>query len=215
MARTSPAVMPTSSARLYRSGVGGSSSARRMSNGSCLASVLTAQVLRASPRNRPRRPTRTRSPPSRHTVVPRAAAPPRTHRRTESAPAPRVGFDHHLGHLVVLAAPRHPAAAPQLPQRRNHLVEPLAAGRRSPGPSARTPRASSRRRPRATPGPRRAPTPSRPAWPPRSTAARVRRRPRWRTAAVVVTAAIAPMSTQESGHAVSGAHPGLPVGESG
>jgi hypothetical protein len=31
----------------------------------------------------------------------------------------------------------------------------------------------------------------------------------------LVTAAIAPMSTHESGHAVAGEHIGLPVGESG
>src|SRR5690242_20354531 len=38
-----------------------------------------------------------------------------------------VWLNHHLGHLVVPAAPRHPATLPQRPQRRDHLVEAFTA----------------------------------------------------------------------------------------
>ncbi len=39
----------------------------------------------------------------------------------------RVRLEHQLWHLVVPPAPRHPAALPQRTQRRDHLVQPLAA----------------------------------------------------------------------------------------
>ena len=102
-------------------------------------------------------------------------------------------FDHHLGDPVVLATPGHPAAAPQRAQRRDHLVKSFAPSGTRPSDTADAVATC------------------------------------FATSSVVARGdvdgvgepqtfghrAIAPMSTQESGQAVSGAHIGLPVGESG
>ena len=114
-------------------------SARRISNGTPAPARTPDAALSAARRNRPRHPTRTRSRPSHRRVAPRGSAASDSPPHRIGTGAGGWGSDHHLGHLVVLAGPRHASRRHNSRNAGIVLVQPFAAVAELPAPSARTP----------------------------------------------------------------------------
>ncbi len=119
--------MPMSSARLYSSGRRLLEQREHDLERLVVPAVLAAQRRQLLDEGHPDVPFVRRAHPA---VADARRAPERGVGLTAAQDRHRGGgmrFDHQFGHLVVLAAPGHPAATPQRAQRRDHLVEPLAA----------------------------------------------------------------------------------------